>query len=184
MLCSPVFLEYWAMGKVQKPSNSGCYTPLSEPCQIYLYLQLIYIWLICVRHLMIIFYGKNIQWVTRNNKKFWEELITYFSLIWPGHHRKWRVQQYFYSWVCICCHNNISIELLARTNRRIPIQTHRLMEGIYEVCHWDGLKHYNTHTKFHTDWFRHSKVDGRGLTDIQTAWWSHKPTFIFSKWGK
>jgi hypothetical protein len=28
------------------------------------------------------------------------------------------------------------------------------------------------------NWFRHSEVDGG---DIQTAWISHKPTFIFSK---
>jgi hypothetical protein len=25
-------------------------------------------------------------------------------------------------------------------------------------------------TKFHKDWFRHSKVDGGGYTDTQRAW--------------
>jgi hypothetical protein len=35
------------------------------------------------------------------------------------------------------------------------------------------------HTKFNKDWFVHSKVDGGGFTDIQTAWWSHKNIFIF-----
>jgi hypothetical protein len=39
---------------------------------------------------------------------------------------------------------------------RIHIQTHRLMEGIYEICH-------DIHTKFHKDWFRHSKVDRKGI---------------------
>jgi hypothetical protein len=30
-----------------------------------------------------------------SNKKFYEELITYFSLIWPGLYRKRRLQQFF-----------------------------------------------------------------------------------------
>jgi hypothetical protein len=29
------FLEYWMMDKAQKPSNSKCYTPSSEPIRIY-----------------------------------------------------------------------------------------------------------------------------------------------------
>jgi hypothetical protein len=31
------FLEYRTMGKVQKPSNSECYMPSSEPFRIYIY---------------------------------------------------------------------------------------------------------------------------------------------------
>jgi hypothetical protein len=34
------------------------------------------------------------------------------------------------------------------------------------------------HTKFHKDWLSYSEVD-KG--DTQTAWRSHKPTFIFFK---
>jgi hypothetical protein len=35
-------------------------------------------------------------------------------------------------------------------------------------------------TKFHKDWFRHSKVNGGGgYTLTQTATWSHKPTLFF-----
>jgi hypothetical protein len=34
-------------------------------------------------------------------------------------------------------------------------------------------------TKFHEDWFRHSKV-GRS-TDIKIGWRSHMPTFIFAR---
>jgi hypothetical protein len=38
-------------------------------------------------------------------KKFWEELITYFTFI-QGPHRKRRVQQFFYCCVCIRCGGN------------------------------------------------------------------------------
>jgi hypothetical protein len=33
--CVFQFLEYWTMDKVQKPSNSECYTPSSEPLKIH-----------------------------------------------------------------------------------------------------------------------------------------------------
>jgi hypothetical protein len=33
------------------------------------------------------------------------------------------------------------------------------MEGIYELRRWDGLRCHDIHTKFHEDWFSHSKVD-------------------------
>jgi hypothetical protein len=46
------------------------------------------------------------------------------------------------------------------TTGDIHIQTHRLLAGIYEVCHWDGLRCPDTYTKFHRDWFRRSKADG------------------------
>jgi hypothetical protein len=40
-------------------------------------------------------------------------------------------------------------------------------------------------TKFHEDFFRHSKVvRGDTHTDTQTARGTHKPTFILSKYGK
>jgi hypothetical protein len=32
------------------------------------------------------------------------------------------------------------------------------------------------HTKFHKDWFVHSKVNRGEFSDTQTAWRSHKPT--------
>jgi hypothetical protein len=32
-------------------------------------------------------------------------------------------------------------------------KTHILMGDIYEVCHWNGLRCHDTHTKFHKDWF-------------------------------
>jgi hypothetical protein len=39
----------------------------------------------------------NTHWKHVKNKKFLEELIVYFPLIWHGPHRKRRVQQFFYS---------------------------------------------------------------------------------------
>jgi hypothetical protein len=50
------------------------------------------------------------------------------------------------------------------------------MGGIYEVRRGDGLRWHDIHTKFHKDWFRHSKVDMGEFTDTQTALGSHKPT--------
>jgi hypothetical protein len=41
------------------------------------------------------------------------------------------------------------------------------MAGIYEVCCWDGLKCYDIYIKFHTDLWRHSKVDMKEFTDTQ-----------------
>jgi hypothetical protein len=48
------------------------------------------------------------------------------------------------------------------------------MGGIYEVRNWDGFRWRDIYTKFHKGWFKYSQFD-RG----QTAWWSHKPTFIY-----
>jgi hypothetical protein len=61
---------------------------------------------------------------------------------------------------------------------RIYMHIHRFMGGIYDFCRWDGLRYRNIHTKFHRNWFRHSKVIGERFTDTQTARISHKPTFI------
>jgi hypothetical protein len=35
------------------------------------------------------------------------------------------------------------------------------MGGIYEIRHSEELRCHDTHTKFHKDWFRHSKVRDR-----------------------
>jgi hypothetical protein len=37
-----------------------------------------------------------------------------------------------------------------------------LMEGIYELCLWDGLRCTDVHTKFHKDWFGHWQVNMGG----------------------
>jgi hypothetical protein len=93
------------------------------------------------------------------NKKFWEELVANFPLIWHGSHRKRRFQQFFYCYVCIRCRGNVLIEPLHSKDKGIRIQTHRLIGSIYEVRRLDGLKFQNIYIKFHKDRFRHSKVD-------------------------
>jgi hypothetical protein len=67
------------------------------------------------------------------NKKFWEELVAYFPLIRHEQHRKRRVQQFFYCCVYIRCRGNVFTEPLPSNDRRIHIETHRLMGGTYEV---------------------------------------------------
>jgi hypothetical protein len=100
------------------------------------------------------------------NKKLWEKLTSYFPSIWHELH-------------------SVYLLLWYRSYRAmiagIHIQTHRLMGRIYEVLCWDGLRWHDIDTKFHKDWFRHSKVDRKGFIDTQTARWCHKPTFILSK---
>jgi hypothetical protein len=94
--------------------------------------------------------------------KFWEELIASFRMIRHGPHRKRRVQQFLYCCVCICCRGDVFTEPSPSNDRRIHIQTHRLMGRIYEVRHWDWLRCRDIHSKFHKDWFRHSNVDRLG----------------------
>jgi hypothetical protein len=76
-----------------------------------------------------------------------------------GQHRERRVQQFVYCCVCIRCRGKVFTEPLPTNDRRIHIQTHRLMGGIYEIFCWDGLRCHDIHTNFHKDWFRHSKAD-------------------------
>jgi hypothetical protein len=64
----------------------------------------------------------------------------------------------------------------------IHIQAHRLMGGIYEVRRWDGLScqiYIPSFIKIGSG--IQILIGGGGFTDTQTAWRSHKPTFIFSK---
>jgi hypothetical protein len=99
-----------------------------------------------------------------NNKKFWEELITY-------------ILRFDMDRVDNDTSNNSSIVacvLVAAVTFlpnpclamiRVYTQTHRLMGGIYEVRRLDGLRCHDIHAKFHKNWFSHSKV-GKG--DTQT----------------
>jgi hypothetical protein len=43
-----------------------------------------------------------------------------------------------------------------------------LMEGIYKLRTWDGLRCHDIHTKFRKDWSTQSKVVTEGYTDIHT----------------
>jgi hypothetical protein len=64
--------------------------------------------------------------------------------------------------MCIRCRSVIFTKPLHSNCKGIHIQTHTLMGRIYEVCCWYGLRCHDMHTKFHKNWFRHSKVDGGG----------------------
>jgi hypothetical protein len=101
---------------------------------------------------------------------FWEELTAYYT---SRPHRKRSAQQFFCCCVCISCRSKVFTELLPSNDRRIHIHTQRLMGGIYEVRRSDGFRCRDINTKFHEDWFRHSKADGGGDTqahNTQTAW--------------
>jgi hypothetical protein len=99
------------------------------------------------------------------NKKHLEKLIAYFPLI-NGRLSTILLLLCVYRW-----RRNVSTEPLPSNDKGMHIQTHRLMRGIYEVRHWDGLR-----CNFHNDWFGHPKVEvgEGGITDIQTqtARWS------------
>jgi hypothetical protein len=95
---------------------------------------------------------------------------------------------------CIHCRGNVfmeqipsvkggiySAETLSSNDMGIHTRTHRLMGGVYAVRCWDGCRCHDIHTKFHTDWFRHSKFI-RG--DSQTTYRSHTPTYICQSKGK
>jgi hypothetical protein len=49
----------------------------------------------------------------------------------------------------IHCHTNILTKPLHSNDKRIHIQTHRLMGRIYEAHHRDGLICHGMHTTFH-----------------------------------
>jgi hypothetical protein len=116
---------------------------------------------------------------TKRKRSFVEELITCFPLIrhWP-YGRKWPVRRYFYCCVCIRCSRIVFTKPLPNNGSGANIQKHRLMRRIYDVRRWDGLRCHNIHTKFNKDWFRHLKVDRKGYTGSQRAWWRHKPDFV------
>jgi hypothetical protein len=57
---------------------------------------------------------------------------------------------------------------LPSNDRGLHTQTQRLMSGAYEVCHSNGLRCSDIHTKFHKDWFMHSKVNRAGFTHTHT----------------
>jgi hypothetical protein len=114
--------------------------------------------------------------------KFWDELIGHF----PWHDTDRIEDDVSNSSSIVACVFVAAVTFLPSrclaTIRGIHIYTHILMGGIYEVRRWDGLRCHDIHTKFHKDWLSHSKVHRADThTCTQTALWSHKPTFTFSK---
>jgi hypothetical protein len=85
-----------------------------------------------------------------------------------------RIQQFLY-----CCVYSLSWERVYRAvaYQRKEGYTYRKTDwwgegGIYEVRRWDGLRCHGIHTKFHKDWFRHSKVN-RGDSQTQRQHGDH-----------
>jgi hypothetical protein len=81
------FLEYWTMGKVQKPSDSECYTPSSEPFRIYQFSIKFYSLFLCTKSTAAeanstVCTIKQISWriwkftVTLNVTKYYNYLLT------------------------------------------------------------------------------------------------------------
>jgi hypothetical protein len=76
-----------------------------------------------------------------------------------------------------CC-GNVFTELLTSN---IGGEGHALMGGIYEVQHWDMLSCHGIHTKFHKDWFRHSKVDREHTHTVKESKVTSLAYFYFFK---
>jgi hypothetical protein len=104
--------------------------------------------------------------------------LKYFISHSPCHGAHWKrhVQQSSYYWVGIRYGGNVSTEPLPSNDRGIfteplpyndrgiHIKTQRLMEGIFQLGRWNGLRCRDIRTKFHKYWFRHSTVHGGGDT--------------------
>lgn len=70
----------------------------------------------------------NIILISRSNKKFEEELNSYFPLMRQRSHRRRRIQTFFFFFcVCICCRANDFAETLPSNDRSVRMQIHRLM---------------------------------------------------------
>jgi hypothetical protein len=102
-------------------------------------------------------------------KKFWDELIIYFPLIWPGLNRKWHVKQFFSCCMCICCCCNIFTEPSPSNNRRVQTDGRDFwsMQLTWAQVPWYTVKLLEEGIHRHTD---------SGV--ISYAY------FNFSKWGK
>jgi hypothetical protein len=75
---------------------------------------------------------------TKKNKKFCEELVAYFPLIPHGLHIERRLQK-FSIVVCVFVTAVFLSSCCLAMIIEMDIQTHELMEGIYEVRRWNGL---------------------------------------------
>jgi hypothetical protein len=99
------------------------------------------------------------------NKKFWEELIAYFPLIRHGPHTKKDFSyNSFVACIFVAAVAFLLIRCLATIEGYIHIYIDRVMGGIYEIRRWC----HDMHTKFHKDWFSHSKLI-EGHTNTQTV---------------
>jgi hypothetical protein len=96
-----------------------------------------------------------------------------------GPHTKRHVHKFFYCCVCIRCRGNVFTEPLPSNDKR------QSDERDLWITPFRRAQVSCIHTRFRKDRCSHSKLDSEGYTRTRRSWWwSHKPTFIFSKWGK
>jgi hypothetical protein len=72
---------------------------------------------ICLEYQLLII-ARNTWPRPETKQEFWEEPIVCFPLIRHGPHRKRRLQQFFYSFVCIRCRSNVFAEPMFSNDRR------------------------------------------------------------------
>jgi hypothetical protein len=85
------FLEYWMMDKVQKLTNSECYTPLSEPTRIYINIY------VCVRATCP-FHARRLKSVRKPRWSKWQQI----ARIVQSRISTWRVDALYEIWLLLC----------------------------------------------------------------------------------
>jgi hypothetical protein len=85
---------------------------------------------------------------------------------------------------CLAMKGGIHFTESLPSNDRRDTQTPRLMGRTYEVCCWDWHRCHDTHTKFHKNLFRHSKVNrGNPQTQRQHGYHTSLLSFFFRNKG-
>jgi hypothetical protein len=112
-----------------------------------------------------------------------------FDTTWT--HRKRLVQQLYCCVAFVAAVTFLPSRCLARIGWFSPSRCLAMVRGYIYRCTkwWKGFMKYaveigsdvDIHTKFHKDWFSHSKVHTGWYINTQTAWKSHKPTFLILK---
>jgi hypothetical protein len=113
------------------------------------------------------------------NKKFWGKLITYFTLIRHGPHRKRFLQQFFHS-VCIRCRCNVFTKPLPSNDKGDTDKWEGFMKYAVEMGS-GAIIYIPSFIKISSIIRRLIGEEIHRRRDTQKAWWSHKPTFISLK---
>jgi hypothetical protein len=113
------------------------------------------------------------------NKKFWEELIVHFP--WYDTDRIENDASNISS--IITCLRFAALMFLP--SRCLVTAGDKPTDTKTDRRHlWSrplrGAQVYDIHTEFHKDWFSHSE-SVKGDAQAQTAWWPHKPTFLYNE---
>jgi hypothetical protein len=121
--------------------------------------------------------GWDETWCENINKKFWEELIAYFSWYDIGHIENDASNN-----------SSIVVGVFITAVTFLPSRCLAMIGGCTyrHTDWWEGFFNWSVEMgsgaviKFYKDWLRHSKVNGGDTqTHTQTATWSHKLTLFF-----